>query len=326
MQNLAGFDAGKQYWLQLHVNARAGPGGIPEASVTFDGMTLVPTTPVGPVDAVGEATAEYVFVNVPFVPNNAAGDLDISVDDVTGDAALILDGVAVIQRDPSEVVVQNPSFEASGLSTDWRRLSWQHCGMDAQPGGTGINPASDGSAPFADNGIVPDGRDVGICAEWWLLDQLIAGFEVGQQYVISFAYNARAFDNGADLAGHLNVTLGNELILDTDVDPVDAAGVFDSPYHQHASVFTATDESMSLALTHSGPEGGDETVLLDSISIRLIPEPASIALFGLGGLLLALIGGGGVELSANPVYSRSPRRRCSGIRSQGGCFFKERLR
>ena len=114
-QNLAGFDAGKQYWLQLHVNARAETGGIPEASVTFDGTTLVPTTPVGPVDAAGEATAEYIFVNVPFVPSNAAGDLVISVDAVTGDAALILDGIAVIQRDPGEVVVQNPSFEASGL-------------------------------------------------------------------------------------------------------------------------------------------------------------------------------------------------------------------
>ena len=139
--------------------------------------------------------------------------------------------------------------------------------------------------PFSDNGITPDGEYVAFVQGNMSLSQQIEGLVVDEQYEISFAYNARAYDNGLNFVGHLTVTLDDETVLDTDVEPVEAAGTFDTPYYQHTSTFTATAESMLLTFAQLGLDPtADETILLDNVSIRRAA----------GGPLLGDVNGDGV--------------------------------
>jgi len=53
--------------------------------------------------------------------------------------------------------------------------------------------------------------------------------------------------------------------LDTDVTPVGAVGEVDNPYHHFAGTFTAANESELLSSSQTAE--GDNSVLLDNVSI-----------------------------------------------------------
>ncbi len=166
---------------------------------------------------------------------------------------------------PIEIILTNPSFEASGLGVPFPGYQANIAGWDGL-GGLGTQPNSDGSSPFADNGLTPDGNNVAFMQIDRSLSQTIDGFTVGAEYEISFSYNARGGN-----APHLNVTLGVETILDTDVSSVEAGGSHTVPYLLHTSTFTAANESELLTFAQTLPiDAGDNSVLLDNVSIRLV--------------------------------------------------------
>gem|GEM_PF-4055973 len=276
-QNVSGLDTSKQYWLQFYVNSRSsataeiGSAGIPNGRVLFNGDEFAPAVPIPAIEATGVRDSEWNFINFPFTPAVVSGDLTFeftSVDPspVGGgtDGTLLLDAVSLIQRDPGEIVIQNPSFEASGLGVPFPGYH-DIAGWDGG-GNVGTQPNSDGTSPFADNGLTPDGNNVAFIQIDNSLSQTIDGFTAGSEYEISFSYNARGGN-----APHLNVTLGAETILDTDVSSVEAADNHTVDYLLHTSTFIAAGESELLTFAQTLPtDSGDNTVLLDNVSIRLV--------------------------------------------------------
>ncbi len=155
------------------------------------------------------------------------------------------------------IVLQNPSFEANthpdvgyGPVDGWTSL-----------GTTGINPALDGATPFADNGSIPDSRNVAFIQGRGSIAQVVSGLQVGRDYLFELYYNARDCCRAkptitASLAGTL-------LIPPTVVDPVDEANA----YHVALVPFTATSESGQLLIRNVG-SAGDHSLLLDAVAIK----------------------------------------------------------
>jgi hypothetical protein len=247
-QLMTGLEAGRNYWLQVRYNARGCCGGeTPDMTVSVDGVLL------GTESAIQPSGGAYYFRNSEFVPTASEALLEISsVPHAGGDATLLVDAITVIQRDAGNVVIQNPSFEASGLVplpgifTEQRITGWQGEGT------FGLNLAGD---PFADNGITPDGNFVAFIQGPGSLSQPLSGLIPGETYQVQFAYNARSGNQP-----HLRVTAGEIELLAVDVDPVGNA-----PYEQASVSFVAAGPAAELRFAQTAE--GDQTVLLDDIRV-----------------------------------------------------------
>ena len=277
-QSVSGLDPSKQYWLQFYVNSRnsstgiPGDAGIPNGRVEFAGTELIPPVPVASLEETGVRNQEWTFVNIPFTPSATSGDLKIELTSVSPapvgsgtDGALVLDAFSLIQRHPNEIVIQNPSFEASGRGTPFPGYQSKIAGWTAIGGGVGTNPDSGGGVAFADNGALPEGNNVAFIQGQKTLGQTINNLTIGKEYEISFSYNARAGDDLGD--PNLDVTLGTNTILNSTVAPVGGL----EPYHHHSSFFTAANASE--LLTFAQTAAGDNSVLLDNVKITDLGAP-----------------------------------------------------
>jgi hypothetical protein len=317
-QAINGLEPGKPYSLQFYFNARSqngsvgvpGDSGIPNASIFFDGVNLLGDgafTPITPVEDAGVRTQPWWFFQQTVTPTGETADLMFVVDSISPapeggsqDGTFLIDAVSLTEWDENDVVIQNPSFEASGFGSPWpgyhstNESSVGITGWTSELGvGGGTNPTLDDagqpSSPFADNGVTPDGENVGFMQGNMSLSQQIDGLVVDEQYEITFAYNGRAHDSGWNGVGHLTVTLDAETVRDTDLEPVDPAGTVDTADYEHTSTFTAPPESMLLTFAQSGLPAdldppADETILIDNVAIRLAG----------GGTLLGDVNGDGV--------------------------------
>jgi hypothetical protein len=259
-QAIYGLDTNQTYWLQLHLNARNCCGDFPAAAARFNGVELA-STPTLP--AVGGSNP-YYFVNLPFVPNSPTGLLEIisGPSQGGGDRTLLVDAISLIQRDTNQVVVANPSFEASGTPPWPGYVSPAPLAGWAGGGSYGVNMA--GAGPFADNGASPEQDHVAFLqGQNSFLSQTLRGLTPGQSYVLTFAYNARSGN-----APRLVVTLDGSPVMDENVAPVGG----NAPYRTATLPFTAANATVVLAFVQAAE--GDQTVLLDDVRVLPGQPPA----------------------------------------------------
>jgi hypothetical protein len=257
-QVIYGLEPDRQYWLQLYVNARNCCGDAPLGSLRFNGAELLPPTPVTPVGGANP----YYFVNVPFTPNSPTGLLEVisGATPANGDRTLLVDAVSLVRR-ASGVVVQNPSFEASGTppwpGTLMAMAGWSWSGA----GAFGVNIA--GHGPFADNGLAPDQDNVAFLqGEGAAISQAVSGLTPGEAYELSYAYNARN-----DNSPRLTVSVDNTIYQDGDVVPVGA----NRPYPVNTILFQAESDTVVITFAQTAP--GDQTVLLDDVKLAAPAAP-----------------------------------------------------
>lgn len=260
-QRIAGLVPGNGYWLQCRYNART--GGTTSAVIRFGGRgigIIPPVTPAG-------GSNPFYTLTVPFTPAAATGLLEF-VTAVTGDATLLLDAVAIVPRTPGEVVLQNPSFDASGRVAYPGYLGAAPLAGWAVTGGAGLN--SDGAGPFTDNGDAPDQEMVAFIQNAGSIAQTVGGLVPGAVYTISYAVNTRSAGwtaPGTPCAVQFGgVTLFSEVLA-----PAGPAS-----YFQRYVVFTAPAGSGELRFLNTN-DSGDRTLLLDNI--RLVPgdiRPGSV--------------------------------------------------
>ncbi len=152
--------------------------------------------------------------------------------------------------------LQNPSFEANtnggvgyGGVTGWVAV-----------GGTGVNPATDGGAPFVDNGRIPDSQRIAFIQGPGSLSQTVSGLVTTKSYWLQLYYNAR---NCCGANPVLSITLGSqELLPATPVAPVGGSNAF----HFLSIPFTPRAASAQLTIRNVGG-AGDHSLLLDGVSI-----------------------------------------------------------
>jgi hypothetical protein len=247
-QTIAGLVPGKKYWLQYRYNARGCCGGTIDLSAQLDDVEIDHVT-----DIKAQGAAGYGFRSTIFTAANATAKLGF-VTTANGDASAILDAVSITQRDDGNVVIDNPSFEASGdaaLAT----------GIIApkQIEGWTVNGSVGvilGGAALADNGKIPDQDHVAFLqGAGASIKQTIKRMTAGSSYKLQWNYNAPT--SGTP---HLKVKIGDTVVWEQDVTAVGAAAAY-----RNASVdFVASGTSADVTFEQSA---ADQTALLDDIHL-----------------------------------------------------------
>jgi hypothetical protein len=280
-QEISGLTPGKQYWLQFWYAARDCCGGSMVVQVSFGG------TPIGVVNNVQTATDAFHFMNMAFTPTSDTGTLAFQTT-ATGDATALFDAVSIVQRNTDNVVIANPSFEASGPPTDTTgNPPAVHSGEIINPAEmagwlwdtnqTGSYGISLAGGVYADNGAIPDQDLVGFIAGPGSLSQTVSNFVANTSYQLSFAYNAQA---APGVNAHLQVKVRGTVVHDEIVAPVGGS----NPYRTTTVTFTPTDSTAEISFAQTSANG---TLLLDDIRlVGQVPLQTPIA-FAPTTLLLA---------------------------------------
>ena len=277
-QQIVGLTPGKRYWLQFFYNARAAGATAISLTSRFGGAVL---STIADIDFTGG----YRFHNVSFVPAAADGLLEFVTQVGAGvDATLLLDGVNIVQRNEGEIVVQNPSFEASGVPTGVGYLAGPIAGWSST-GGKGIN--IDTVGPFTDNGIAGEQDRVGFLQNAGSLAQFIEGLTPGATYTVSYSINARnCCTMGTDTP--YAVLVDGTPLLEESLVPVGPG----MPYAVRFLPFTAAAASAELRIESRVPGGEDHSLLIDAIHV----VPGTVGPGSDVALSIAIIGGNAVEL------------------------------
>ncbi len=257
-QEVGGLAVGAPYWLQFHYNTRNCCGGTIGLVASFGEQELFRVDALEMV-GIGEA---YHFAQIPFIPESASDTLTFA-GTAEGDATFLLDALTIVPRPETDLVIINPSFEATGaaalpapgyLGTMDGDANAPLAGWEAQ-GSYGVNAS--GIGPFADNGLNPDQDDVVFLqGAGSMIRQTVSGLIPGSTYTLSYHYNARSGNTPT-----LQVEIGGNLAQQTFVSPVGG----EQPYHTHTFSFQATSDSADLQFAQMG--AGDQTVLLDDVRV-----------------------------------------------------------
>lgn len=213
----------------------------------------------------GAANVELRFRNLPMYADQ-------------GNAILLLDGITLFALShPNEVIIKNPSFEASssyegfiGGYAPW--LNDRIAGWDCAAFGFGVRN------DLTFSSYIDGSNAYRIFVQSWPPDpasseikQTITGLMPGQGYYLRYTYGAA---NAAP--SNFTVTVGGTQIYTVEVTPL---GI-----NQRTDTFTANASSMELKFTTSPTEGAD--LFLDNIMIWPVPEPAGLLVAGLCALAL----------------------------------------
>ncbi|HOW63661.1 MAG TPA: immunoglobulin domain-containing protein [Candidatus Paceibacterota bacterium] len=174
--------------------------------------------------------------------------------------------------------MNNPSFEEDSFLS-WPGYSGDNVGnANTPPGpnipitgwtqsdlaGSGINPISNGESPFADNGIIPNGKQVIFIQSDSTINQTVSGLTAGSQYYVHYYENSRT-----TVTPSLEVQIDTTTLIPAHAVPAVRGS---NPYREvYSDVFTASAASIDLAFAKSNPLGGDSTVLIDNVAIVPVP-------------------------------------------------------
>jgi len=231
-----------------------------DLTVRFNGANLVTVTNI---QSVLEQNS-YYFQHLELAPTNTTGSLEF-VATATGDATLLLDAITIVQRDAGEIVIKNPSFEASGSPEGVGYIPNNVAGWDAGGGGRGVN--INGAGPFTDNGLASD-QDLVLFLQGTgtFVSQTVSGFTAGQQYTLIFDVNAR--NCCVVEPSSYRASLDDTPLVEEEINPVGAG----MPFITKTVVFTPTAAEGVLKFEHTTATG-DHTLLLDNV--RIVPGIAS---------------------------------------------------
>lgn len=256
-QEISGLKPGSTYWLQFRYNARnCCAGGVVNLTVQFAGRELVAIPGIEAASALG--LESYYTRTVAFVPDAPTGTLEFSTT-AQGDATLLLDAVNIIQREATDVVVENSSFEASGNPVGVGYIQPRAISGWQMTGGFGVNIS--GVGPFADNGTAIDQDKVLFMQGPGSATQVITGLVPDKDYTLIYYANAR--NCCGDGATRYSVAFDDVILLEEDLQPVTG----NNPFELRYMVIRPFATEGTLTFT-TAPEG-DHTFLLDNI--RIVP-------------------------------------------------------
>lgn len=128
----------------------------------------------------------------------------------------------------------------------------------------------------------PDGNNAAFVLGGGSFSQTLSGFETGESYVVSFYAASRA--PYADMYQSVIVKMGDQTLLFGAASSITPEANAWTLYSSDA--FTAAASAYTLSFT--GVYMSDRTAFIDVVNVAQIPEPATMSLLGLSGLMLVL--------------------------------------
>ena len=296
-QTNSGFQVGATYWIQFFANARQTNGITPLASATNPVVAVIETASTAGTsalvsglkipysDVLGTAGTgnPFTFINVTFTAGAANGVLTIEKRSPTpsGKSALLLDGFSIIRRTTNDIVVANPSFEASGMGQTPPGYMPVVAGW-TKAGGGNLAISQQGGA-FADNGAVPDGGNV-LALQCSLTDpvgvsQALHGLIPGATYWLTLYLNGRAVDPAGGYTNLASVTIDGQTAYRGPVAPSGPANSLD-PFLFVSFSFVASAADVTVSIENQAQDSS--TLLVDNLRV-FTPFSVSISPHG-GGL------------------------------------------
>jgi hypothetical protein len=271
-QPLSGFEPGQTYWIQFFANARTGTGNpvvaVYEAASIQGGAAIESGINITPAGGGAGSGAPFTMINVSFVAAATSGDLNIGKSSVGGaDTTLLLDGFSIIRRSPNDVVIANPSFEASGTGQAFPGYLSAIAGWTLSGAGNGC-AINQSSGPFADNGMIPDGGSVLVLQSGRSASQVLSVLP-GMTYQLSLYLNARA----ASASPAAQVQIGGNTAYNGVVTAVGGS----NPFSFLTYTFTATSANVSLVIANTSDSGTDSALLVDNVRVVQQPESINVA-------------------------------------------------
>ncbi len=261
LKEISGLTVGANYTLSLDYNARDCCGDYPVPQLKLND-TLVPgfpdlaVNPDGVVFPVGDFNPWY-YSEIEFTAESSDLAILISTESELGlDSTFLVDNLELLLAGSGENLIENGDFEADADTFN----SWPgYVGNDAQ------------RVPFRDNGN--NSTAVAFMQGAASLEQDISGLTPGDEYVLSFDFNARNCCGDIPIA---TVSLDNVPLDDfLGEDGVEPVGNGNDWYHYETTV-VADRATTTLRFDSFAAAGGDATFLLDNISFH----PATAALPG----------------------------------------------
>ena len=200
--------------------------------------------------------------------------------------------VSLAQATPVEQAV-NGSFESGSVPPASTWGYWGSAGDDWTFGKSGagdvLRATGGGGSPWwgrvADEGQVFIALSVPASESAWVSQQL-EGLVIGETYSIDFAATLGPGESGAS---DLEIYIGNTLVYD--VSMARYGWYHSADFGVQTYVANATDGSNPvLKLVHVNDTAASHKMCLDSVSVMgaEVPEPATLVLLGLGGIVTAI--------------------------------------
>ena len=173
-------------------------------------------------------------------------------------------------------VIVNGNFDEPPPDMDGTVTSWDVTGHAAQVTGQGFT-TSDQAA-----GLSVSGNFQG--------DMIAQTFTttVGQAYALDFDAGVFGKPTEGPLSLQILVTGTGMLVNDT-VQPPNNDDFNPAPFDHYSYMFTADSASATLKFTDSGGGNDNADVMVDTVSVAAVPEPASWALMMIGAGSLGLV-------------------------------------
>jgi hypothetical protein len=170
----------------------------------------------------------------------------------------------------------NPSFEIDPLPSAPGKTNvitgWNTNGFG--PIGGGIN---DQTLPFYDNGLVPDGTQVGFMHGNGVISTRIPGFSDGDMYRVSIALNARALTQTPEAIVRFDGVVFNG--FPQDITPIEAAESYTQDWVRYSQDFTISGDGTKIfEIEQTRPNtgtGGDYALLFDDLTVEFI-DPSDV--------------------------------------------------
>jgi hypothetical protein len=173
-------------------------------------------------------------------------------------------------------VIVNGNFDEPPPNMDGTVTSWDVTGHVAAVTGQG-STTSDQAAALSVSGSFEG-------------DMLAQTFTttIGQKYTLDLDAGVFGEPTEGPLSLQIQVTGGSTLVNDT-VQPPNNNDFNPAPFDHLSYMFTADSTSTTLKFTDSGSGNLNADVMVDTVSVVAVPEPASAALVIVGGVSLGLL-------------------------------------
>jgi hypothetical protein len=173
-------------------------------------------------------------------------------------------------------VLVNGNFDEPPPNMDGTVTGWDVTGHVAAVTGQGFTTADQAAALSVSGSFEGD-----------MLAQTFTT-TIGQAYALDFDAGVYGKPTAGPLSLQIQV-MGTSTLLDQTVQPPNNNDFNPAPFNHYSYMFTADSTSTTLKFTDSGGGNQNADVMVDTVSVSAVPEPASSALVIMGAASLGLV-------------------------------------